>query len=91
MVAMRNPAEQPSPDWSRTSSITDAVPIGVADGAAVIPDGALMYASFAYFLGRLVDDEGKPLQVPVHIQEWADTMQRERLMVLMAARDHAKS
>lgn len=52
---------------------------------------ALMMVSFRYFLSKLKDDKGEPLKVRWHNQQWADLMQDERLLCLMAARGHWKT
>jgi hypothetical protein len=78
------------------------LPVGIADlrrevGAQLVGDNisvtedALSWASFAHFVTRLKDDRGRFLGLPWHIHEWADLMQEERLLCLMAARDHGKS
>lgn len=61
------------------------------DGGFAVTTESMSWASFPFFLSRLRDDKGRFLTLPWHIEEWAVAMQHERLLALMAARDHAKS
>lgn len=103
MVAMSD--AWPERDWSRTSSPSDPVQhaieqVSIRDRieARLLEDGNYgvtpeewQWSSFAYFLSRLRDDRGRPLDLPWHIDQWAQAMQDSRLLCLMAARDHGKA
>lgn len=58
---------------------------------AFTAEAPLLYASFAYFMGALVDSAGRRLRCDPHHEEWAELMQREPLLCLLAPRDHGKS
>ena len=51
----------------------------------------LMHASFPYFMARLVDPAGRPLEVAPHHELWARHLSIERRVVLLAPRSHGKS
>lgn len=77
-------------------TIFEANPLGVsvaihADGAMAAAEGSLLWASAAYFMSRLKDDRGDPLLVVVHNETWITLMQYNRLLALMAPRDHSKT
>jgi hypothetical protein len=52
---------------------------------------AVLYASFAIFLGELVDSAGRPLTVAEHHELWCDLIATETRLVLLAPRDHGKT
>ena len=79
----------PSPPKVELADLDRA--ISAVENPEAIPDAALAWASYPYFLTLLRDDKGQPLQVPWHIEEWATLMQNERLLALLAARDHGKT
>lgn len=59
------------------------------------PATALWYDSYNQFFRQLRDDKGQPLDLLDHVIAktigWADVMQENELLVLLAARDHAKT
>src|SRR5450759_3379974 len=61
------------------------------DGNPVLNLPRLMHRSFAFFYAQLRDDRGDLMLVEKFHEEWADYMQQEALLVLMAPRDHGKS
>lgn len=63
----------------------------VTEQGVAIPKVRLMWQSFVVFFSELVDDTGKPLQVSRHHELWAEAMQEENRLVLMAPRDHGKT
>jgi hypothetical protein len=54
-------------------------------------DAALLAASFLYFLAALVDVAGRPLILAQHILDWAELIEREPRLVLLAPRSHGKT
>jgi hypothetical protein len=52
---------------------------------------ALLYASFAFFMGELLDPAGRPLTVAEHQELWCDLIAMEPRLVLLAPRDHGKT
>jgi hypothetical protein len=51
----------------------------------------LTYASFVYFMSRLVDPAGRPLEVAPHHELWARHLSTEHRVVLLAPRSHGKT
>jgi hypothetical protein len=51
----------------------------------------LTYASFPYFMSRLVDPAGRPLEVAPHHELWARHLSTEHRVVLLAPRSHGKT
>lgn len=84
-------AERASTGSSSTAT-TDGIPVVIGpDGEAEASKTFLLYHSFRYFLTNLVDDRGEPLIVETHQEMWADLMQEESLLCLLAPRDHGKT
>lgn len=52
---------------------------------------ALLYASFVFFMGELLDPAGRPLTIAEHHELWCDLIATERWLVLLAPRDHGKT
>jgi hypothetical protein len=52
---------------------------------------ALLAQSFRYFLAALVDVAGRPLILAPHILAWAELIEREPRLVLLAPRSHGKT
>ena len=52
---------------------------------------ALLFKSFLYFLAALVDVAGRPLILAPHILDWAQLIEREPRLVLLAPRSHGKT
>lgn len=52
---------------------------------------ALLAQSFVYFLAALVDVAGRPLILAPHILAWAELIEREPRLVLLAPRSHGKT
>lgn len=63
----------------------------VIDGQIAIPKVRMMMERFVVFMSELVDDTGEPLIVDDHHVMWANAMQDEPKLVLMAPRDHGKT
>jgi hypothetical protein len=51
----------------------------------------LMYADFAYFMSRLIDVDGRRLQVAAHHRVWCKLMTLFPRLVLVAPRGHSKT
>ena len=51
----------------------------------------LLFASFQFFMSRLLDPAGDPLVVAAHHKDWAKLFLKGDRIVLLAPRDHGKS
>ena len=56
-----------------------------------LTEARLMCESPTYFMSRLHDEGGRPLQVPAHVVEWLGLFQKHDRLVLLAPRGHGKS
>lgn len=88
MTTLPAPPEQ---HWSPNTGLPDYRVVAGHEGDPVVSKEALAWYSFPVFMSLLKDDRGKPLQVPWHIQRWAEMMPDVRRLCLMAARDHGKT
>lgn len=79
--------------YARTADreIREAQAAAIDDGSVVVNRHALLHASFAFFMGALVDESGRPLRVDEHHVEWAELFQHQALLCLLAPRDHGKT
>ena len=68
-------ADRPGPPRTRTGAL----------------HSALLAQSFLYFLAALVDVAGRPLILAPHILAWAELIEREPRLVLLAPRSHGKT
>lgn len=73
------------PALSETASAKTAEP------PFVQPPWTLLHANFGVFFASLRNEAGHRLRVDDHQEEWAELFQQERLLCLMAPRDHGKS
>jgi hypothetical protein len=85
--------QQPSTNWpSARTKTSGSVPLAIEpDGGLKVGEGSLLWASSSFFMSRVRDDKGDPLGVYVHDQTWIETMERHRLLALLAPRDHSKT
>lgn len=61
------------------------------DPARTITEERLRYEHPAVLMSSLCDEQGRPLFVGPHQEEWLDLFRRRRRLVVLAPRDHGKS
>lgn len=68
-----------------------SAPLNAETGKIELPEKRLMYERFVVFFGCLKGPDGELLEVNEHHVIWANEMQDNSKLVLMAPRDHGKT